>query len=73
MKNGRLNKIYKSLPRANKFRSKIRDQIIKECGITRTIFYNWTMGVTTIDEYSLPIVAKILNVTKEVLLTKNDL
>ena len=54
--------MYKSLPRGKKERSKKRDQIIKECGITKAIFYNWLSGITYIDVRSMPTISKVVGV-----------
>lgn len=69
MKNKKFIELYKSLPRVNRIRHNTRLQIIKECGITRTIFYNWVSGVTSIDDHSKPIIAKILNTSESELFT----
>lgn len=64
MKNLKFIEIYKSLPRVNKIRTKKRDQIIEDCQITKSIFYNWLSGITPIDENSKPIIAKLLKIDK---------
>jgi len=68
MKNAKFIEKYKGLPRVSKIKSKKRDQIIKECEITRSIFYNWLSGITIIDERSRPIVAKILELKESELI-----
>ncbi len=65
MRNSEFIKIYKLLPRAEKERSKKRDQIIKECGVTRSIFYNWIAGITPVDENSQKIISQILGIKQK--------
>jgi len=71
MKNQKFINYYKTLPRAKKERSKKRDLIISECGVTKSIFYNWYSGITNIPEAFFSKISKILGVPKSELFQTN--
>ena len=68
MKKGKVNqnealyKAYMCLPRYKNQFIKIRDQIIKECDITRSIFSFWLHGVTKVPTLAKPVIARIMNI-----------
>lgn len=72
MKNSVFIQVYKTLPRANKERSKKRDEIIKKCGITLSIFYNWKSGITPIPAEYQETISEILNIPVSKLFNENN-
>jgi hypothetical protein len=60
MKNLIFIEVYKKLPRTDKIRTKTRNEIIKRCGITQSIFYNWYSGITAIPSEFHTIISEIL-------------
>lgn len=63
MKYSKFSEVYMNLPRQNKFNVRKRNEIVTECKISTTIFYNWLKGITSIPELAKPIIAKQLNMT----------
>lgn len=48
---------YRSLP-SNKI-MEFRDTIIKKCGITKPIFYNWLNGITDVPKLAQDVIIEI--------------
>lgn len=65
MKNQKFSDAYMNLTRKNKYHLKVRNEIINECRISSTVFYNWVSGVTNVPFFFQDIVAKHLNMKKE--------
>jgi len=60
---------YYSIPRGlNNQHTEIREQIIKECEISYSVFYNWLKSLTPIPKHHRPTVAKILGCTPDELI-----
>lgn len=73
MKNEFFVNHYKRLPRANKIYANIRDLIIKQTGVTSSIFYNWQQGITAIPEHHKPTIAEIMQIDKDILFPPEEL
>jgi len=56
----RLYRAYKSIPRKDHQQLKIRNEIIKACGINTSIFYFWLSGKTKVPFLAKPIISEIL-------------
>jgi len=65
MKKNDFKNYYMSLPRADKYNVKKRNQIVNECKISTPIFYNWVKGITPVPHWAQPIISKILGVPVE--------
>ena len=61
MRNEGFSYRYKRLPRAAKYRSRKRNEIIEKCGITQGIFYRLYQGFVTIPDHHKETIATILS------------
>lgn len=60
-KNIGFRKQYYSIPRGLDNRpTEVREQILEECEISYSVFYNWLKGLTPLPKHQKPIIAKIL-------------
>ncbi len=53
---------YMSLPRTDRNHVILRNNVVSECKISTTIFYNWLKGLTPVPHWAKPIIAKVFGV-----------